>query len=264
MAREVWADGRAYETYVGRWSRLVAEDFVRWLAVPPGRRWLDVGCGTGALTSTVLAVADPEQITGVDASHGFLTAAAERVGDPRAAFHVGDAGALPMPDRSVDVVVSGLAVNFVPDPARAAAEFARVVRPGGAVAAYVWDYAEGMAMMRHFWDAAAELDPFASELDEARRFSVCSPDGLGTLWADAGLRAVTVRPVEVPTDFADFHDYWAPFLGGQGAAPAYLMALPEPHRAALRDLLATRIPAGPDGAIRLTARAWAVRGTAVS
>ncbi|MFI5484829.1 class I SAM-dependent methyltransferase [Micromonospora echinaurantiaca] len=262
MAREVWADGQAYEAYVGRWSRRVAEEFVRWLAVPPGRRWLDVGCGTGALTSTVLAQTAPAQVVGVDASHGFVTHARALVDDRRAAFQVGDARALPMPDRSVDVVVSGLALNFVPDPARAAAEFARVLRPGGVAAGYVWDYAEGMAMMRHFWDAAIRLDPALADLDEARRFPICAPEPLRTLWAEAGLTAVSVRPVEVPTRFADFDEYWAPFLGGQGAAPAYLMAQPERHRAALRDELAARVPTEPDGSIRLTARAWAVRGTA--
>ena len=185
-----------------------------------------------------------------------------RVDDPRVAFEVGDARALPLPDRAVDVVVSGLALNFVPEPARAVAEFARVLRPAGVAAAYVWDYAEGMAMMRHFWAAAVELDPAAAELDEGRRFTVCQPDALRAMWTDAGLGAVSVRSVEVPTVFADFDDYWAPFLGGQGAAPSYVTTLAEPDRAALRDLLAARLPVEPDGSIRLTARAWAVRGAA--
>ncbi|MGC5020861.1 class I SAM-dependent methyltransferase [Micromonospora sp. DT47] len=263
MGHEVWADGEAYEAYVGRWSRPVAEEFLRWLDVPPGRRWLDVGCGTGALTSTILARAEPAHVAGVDRSEGFVAHARTRVGGARSAFHVGDARSLPLPDRSVDVVVSGLALNFVPDPARAVAEFARVVRPAGVAAAYVWDYAEGMAMMRHFWDAAAELGPSAAALDEGRRFSVCEPEPLRALWRDAGLRTVSVQPVEVPTVFADFADYWTPFLGGQGSAPGYVRSLAEPDRAALRDLLATRVPAEPDGSIRLTARAWAVRGTAV-
>ncbi|MGS2615886.1 class I SAM-dependent methyltransferase [Micromonospora sp. LZ34] len=262
MTHQVWADGEAYEAYVGRWSRLVAAEFLRWLAVPPGQRWLDVGCGTGALTSTVLALADPKQVTGIDTSEGFVAHARTRVGDSRAEFYLGDARSLPVPDHDVDVVVSGLALNFVPDPARAVAEFARVVRPGGVAAAYVWDYAGGMAMMRHFWDAAVQLDPAVAELDEARRFPLCAPDPLCALWIDAGLQAVSARPVEVPTTFADFDDLWAPFLGGQGAAPAYLMSQPERRRAALRDLLAARVPTEPDGSIRLTARAWAVRGTA--
>jgi SAM-dependent methyltransferase len=167
-----------------------------------------------------------------------------------------------LPDRRFDAVVSGLALNFVPDPRRAAAEFARVATAGGVAAAYVWDYAEGMAMMRYFWDAATSLDPAAAELDEGRRFLLCRPEPLGQLWADAGLDSVQVQTVEVPTVFADFDDYWRPFLGGQGPAPGYTMSLTEEHRRALRDLLQVRLPSGPDGSIPLTAKAWAVRGIA--
>ncbi|GAB3942755.1 class I SAM-dependent methyltransferase [Micromonospora vulcania] len=260
----MWADGDAYEAYVGRWSRLVAADFLTGLDAPPGRHWLDVGCGTGALTSTILTGADPVRVTGVDRSAGFVGNARARVGDARATFQVGDAGALPLSDHSADVVVSGLTLNFVPEPARAVAEFARVVRPAGTVAAYVWDYADGMAMMRYFWSAAGQFDPVAAELDEGRRFTMCSPDGLRELWNDAGLGEVSVRPVEVPTVFTDFADYWTPFLGGQGAAPAYVATLAEPDRIALRSLLAARLPIESDGSIRLTARAWAVRGTALT
>lgn len=262
MVHEVWAVGDAYEAYVGRWSRRVAEAFLRWLDVPAGRRWLDVGCGTGALTAAVLAVADPARVIGVDPSEEFLATARARIVDPRATFRAGDARSLPLPDRQVDAVVSGLALNFVPDPYRAAAELSRVTAPGGVAAAYVWDYAEGMAMMRYFWDAATALDPAASELDEGRRFPLCRPEPLGRLWADAGLGKVTVQAIETPTVFADFDDYWKPFLGGQGPAPGYAMSLTEEHRRALRDLLRARLPAGQDGTIPLTARAWAVRGTA--
>lgn len=158
--------------------------------------------------------------------------------------------------------MSGLAVNFVPDPGRAAAECARVTASGGVAAAYVWDYAEGMAMMRHFWDCAAAIDPGALALDEGRRFPLCRPEPLRQLWADAGLQEVTVEAIDVPTLFADFDDYWRPFLGGQGPAPRYAMSLTDDHRRALRDLLRSRLPADPDGSIPLTARAWAVRGRA--
>lgn len=259
---DVWAVGDAYEAYVGRWSRRVAAEFVPRLDVPAGRRWLDVGCGTGALTATVLAAANPAQVVGVDPAAGFLAAARDRVTDGRAAFGVGDARSLPLPDRGFDVVVSGLALNFVPGPHVAVAEFARVAVPGGVVAAYVWDYADGMAMMRHFWDAAGALDDAAGALDEGRRFPLCRPEQLGRLWTDAGLDEVSVTSIEVPTVFADFADFWAPFLGGQGPAPGYVMSLPEERRSALADLLRSRLPTERDGSIPLTARAWAVRGTA--
>jgi SAM-dependent methyltransferase len=263
MARDVWVEGDAYEVYVGRWSRRVAEVFLTWLEPRPGLRWLDVGCGTGALSVTVLERADPAQVTGVDPSEPFLVQARRRVGDDaRATFHVGDARSLPLPDDAVDVVVSGLAVNFVPEPDRALAEFVRVLVPGGVAAAYVWDYAEGMEMMKRFWDVAAELNPTATDLDEGRRFPLCRPEPLGQLWTESGLTDVTVRPVDIPMVFADFDDYWRPFLGGQGPAPAYAMSLSEPDRAAVRERLRATLPAGPDGSIALTARAWAVRGTA--
>lgn len=257
----MWAVGDAYEAYVGRWSRPVAALFLDWLDVPAGRRWVDVGCGTGALTGTVSAVADPAEVVGVDTSEGFLGTARERVRDQRVVFRVGDACSLPLPDGRFDVVVSGLALNFVADPARAVGEFARVASPGGVVAAYVWDYAGGMAMMWHFWEAAASLDPAVAERTEAKRFTLCRPEPLEDLWRGAGLDGVEVRALEVPTAFADFDDYWTPFLGRQGLAPSYLASLPEDRRLAVRDAVRDRLPTGRDGSISLTARAWAVRGT---
>ncbi|MDP4500400.1 class I SAM-dependent methyltransferase [Nonomuraea turcica] len=259
---EVWARGDAYGFFMGRWSRRVAAAFVPWLGVPPGRRWLDAGCGTGALSAAVLAAADPAEVTGVDPAEGFIGHARAQIADARARFEVGDATSLSFPAGRFDAVVSGLVLNFVPEPARAVAEFARVAAPGATVAAYVWDYAEGMAMLRYFWDAATVLDPAAATLDEGARFPLCRPERLGELWTGTGLSSVAVEPIEVPTVFADFDDYWMPFLGGQGPAPGYVMALAEDHRTALRDALRRRLPTGPDGSIALTARAWAVRGYA--
>jgi SAM-dependent methyltransferase len=262
VVHDVWAVGDAYEAYVGRWSRRVAEAFLRWLDVPVGRRWLDVGCGTGALTATVLAIADPTEVIGVDMSTEFVATARKRIDDPRASFSVGDAQSLPLSDAGgFDAVVSGLALNFVPEPHRAVTEFARTLTAGGLAAAYVWDYAGGMAVIRHFWDAAVALDPAAAELDEGHRFPLCGPEPLRRLWTEAGFGQVTVRAVEVPTVFADFDDYWRPFLGGQGPAPGYAMSLTEERRNALRDRIRDRLPTGPDGTIPLTAQAWAVRGT---
>lgn len=262
MAREAWAAAAAYDAYVGRWSRPVSERFVDWLDVPEHRDWADVGCGTGALTATVLALAEPARIVAVDTSEPFLARARRRITDPRASFRLGDAQALPLADGSVDAAVSGLAINFVPDQQRAAAELARVTRPGGVAAAYVWDYAEGMAMMRLFWDAAASLDPAVADLNEDLRFPLCRPEPLRALWDGAGLEQATVRAIDVPTHFADFDDFWSPFLAGQGPAPAYAMSLPEADRDALRELLRARLPVEADGSIALSARAWAVRGRA--
>jgi SAM-dependent methyltransferase len=261
MSADTWSSGAQYEAYVGRWSRLVAREFILWLAIPTARRWLDVGCGTGALTQTILDVAEPDAVTGVDPSEGFLAHARATMTDPRARFLVGDARALPLESESYDVVVSGLALNFVPDTTRAAAEMARVTRPGGTVAVYVWDYAGEMQFMRFFWDAAAAVDPQARELDEGQRFPICHPDALERLFSVAGLRDVTTRGITIATTFRDFDDYWAPFLGGQGAAPSYLMRLDEQQRAAIRERLRVMAPTALDGSIALVARVWAARGS---
>ena len=217
---DVWAVGKAYEPYIGRWSRLVAAEFVAGLEVAGGAAWLDFGCGTGALSQAILEAADPALVVGADPSAGFLVHARARL-DGRARFVVADARRLPHGDARFGAVVSGLVLNFVADPALGAREMARVARPGGRVAAYVWDYAGRMELIRHFWDAAAALDPAAAELDEGRRFSLCQPEPLGRLFRDAGLADVGVRPIEVATLFRGFDDYWDPFLGGQGPAPGY-------------------------------------------
>ncbi len=257
---DAWDSGDAYEPYVGRWSRLVAREFLGWLAVPPGHRWLDVGCGTGALAESILTLAAPGEVVGIDPSPQYVAVAHDRVNDPRIRFEVGDAQALQAPSATFDAVVSGLVLNFVPEPGRALSEMVRVVRPGGVVAAYVWDYAEGMQMMRHFWDAAGELDPKARELDEGRRFPLCKPEPLTNLFRRTGFEEVEVRAIDVPTVFRDFDDYWSPFLGGQAPAPGYAMSLSQERRVELRERIRAGLPTNSRGEYHLTARAWCVRG----
>jgi SAM-dependent methyltransferase len=260
LPSDPWKAGALYEPYVGRWSRLVARDFLRWLAPAPQLDWLDVGCGTGALTETILQTTEPRSARGLDLAPAFIDYARAHVRDPRVTFDVADAQSLPVEPRSVDAAVSGLAINFVPQPPLAAREMARAVRPGGVVAVYVWDYAEKMELMRYFWDAAIALDRDALPLDEGRRFPLCQPDPLVALLTGAGLKDVQARAIDVPTRFRDFDDYWSPFLGGQGPAPGYVMALDESRRTALRDRLRASLPIAGDGSIAMVARAWAVRG----
>ena len=258
--KDVWASGNAYEPYVGRWSRLVAREFLNWVGAPEKLEWLDVGCGTGALSEMILQTASPRRLTGIDPSEGFVTFVRSKVTDPRATFEVGDAQALPIPEGSFDITVSGLVINFAPDQAQAVGEMRRVTRRGGVVAGYVWDYAGEMQMMRRFWDAAVALDPAAIPLDEGRRFPVCQPEPMAALFCGAGLDRVQVRPIDVPTIFRDFDDYWTPFLGGQAPAPGYCMSLSEDRRTVLRERIRKDLPIRSDGTIHLIARAWAVRG----
>jgi SAM-dependent methyltransferase len=259
--KDTWASGDAYEPYIGRWSRLVAQEFLAWLAVPEGGMWLDVGCGTGALSQTILYVANPSSIKAIDRSEGFVSFAREHTPDSRVQFEVGDAESIHADSGIFDVAVSGLVLNFLPHPERAVAEMSRVTQTGGTVAAYLWDYANGMQMIRYFFDAAVALNPKAAELDEGSRFPICHPEALGDLFKSAGLKNVGVRPIDIPTVFRNFDDYWSPFLGGQGPAPSYAMSLDEEGRTALREKIRVSLPVSPDGSIALTARAWAVRGT---
>lgn len=256
-----WAIADAYEPFVGRWSSVVAQVFVPWLAVATGGRWLDVGCGTGALSRVILDMASPREVVGIDPSPGFVAYARHRTPSRHVHFAVGDAQALPIQPSAFDVTVSGLVLNFVPNPSRALVEMAQLVRPGGVVGAYVWDYSGGMELLRRFWDAAATLDPSARAFDEGRRFAaVCSPDGLTRLFSEATLRNVEARAVDVATRFQDFEDFWTPFLGNQGPAPAYAATLSAEHLEALRECLRADLPSAIDGSISLRARAWAVRG----
>jgi SAM-dependent methyltransferase len=238
----------------------VAQEFLRWLAMPPGACWLDVGCGTGALAETILALAAPREVVGIDPSPAYIEFARRRVNHQRVRFEVGDEQDLQEASATFDAVVSGLVLNFVPEPDRALSEMARVARPGGSVAAYVWDYAEGMQLMRYFWDAAAALDPRARELDEGRRFPLCRPEPLTKLFRTAGLNKVEARAIDVPTVFRDFDDYWSPFLGGQAPAPGYATSLSEERRTMLRERIRAGLPTNSEGEHHLTARAWAVRG----
>lgn len=255
-----WDDGGAYESYVGRWSRLIAREFLAWLDAPVHAAWMDVGCGSGALSQTILALMQPVSVRGIDRSPDFVAFVRMHTADPRASFAVGDAQAIPEPDAVCDVAVSGLMLNFVPEPARAAAELARIARPGGIVSVYVWDHAGGIQLMRYFWDAVAALNPSDNALDERNRFPSFTLGDLAHLFTEAGLREVEFRSIEIPTVFRDFDDYWTPFLSGQGAAPGYVLSLNEERRTKLRDLVRSRLPIAADGSISLIARAWAVKG----
>jgi len=257
---EAWTSDQAYEPYVGRWSRLVAPRFLRWLPGAASSAWCDVGCGTGALAHAALATEHPTRVLGVDPSEEYLGAARRGAADPRFTGATGSATALPAGDAEFDRVVSGLMLNFVPQPEQALAEMRRVARAGGWIGGYVWDYADGMQLIRRFWDAAIALDPAATELDEGRRFPLCAPEPLRALFGAAGLLDVDVTGITVRTVFTDFDEVWGPFLGGQGPAPGYCAALPAERRQLLRERFRALLPRESDGTIALDARAWAVRG----
>lgn len=254
-----WGAGQPYEAYMGRWSRLIAVQFLEWLNPAPGLRWLEMGCGTGALTDTILMRASPASIRAVDASEAFVQYARAHIPDPRVSFHVGNAMDEPDTPGDVDIAASALMLNFVPDPVAALRALRHAVAPGGTLAFYVWDYPGRMDLLRYFWDSAVALQPDARIHDEAVRFSWCRGEPLADLCAQAGGRDVEVTMLDAVRRFAAFEDVWEPLLGGQGPVPRYVSQLSDGDRVALRDEVQRRLPIQPDGAFELVARAWAVR-----
>ncbi|MFM9850116.1 MAG: class I SAM-dependent methyltransferase [Hyphomicrobiaceae bacterium] len=260
---DTWQAGDRYEAYMGRWSRQVAPRFLDFVGARTGLDWLDVGCGTGALSSAILARCHPKSLIAIDQSEGFVAQARNAIPDERAIVQVGDAQSLPVEAASRDIVVSALVLNFVPDKDKALREMKRAIRPDGTVAFYVWDYpGGGMELMRAFWTAAAALDPAAEDLTEDRRFPFCTRDGLTALAKAAGLTEAECVPIEVPTVFRDFDDYWRPFTLGAGPAPGYCVSLAPDARQRLMEKLRDSLPRNSDGSIALTARAWAIKAVA--
>lgn len=259
--RDQWAAGSSYESFMGRWSRRLAPEFVSWLRIPPGVHWLDVGCGTGALADAICCHADPASVVGCDPAAPLVEFAREHSRDGRQSFVVAGAGNLPRRPGGYGSVTSLLALNFLPDADAAVHEMRSVAAPRGTVSACVWDYSDGMLFLRHFWDVATSQDSAALALDEGNRFPLCRHDPLTELFRRTGLADVCCQPIEIRTVFATFDDYWRPFLGGTGPAPSYVASLGADRRATLKRKLEETLRRGPDGTIALTARAWAARGT---
>ncbi len=245
---------------MGRWSRELAREFVLWLQVPNGLHWLEIGCGTGALTSAICAYADPASVVACDPAEPFIEYARSHGHDRRVSFVVAGADEFPTRVDGYDSITSLLALNFFPDPESALDRMCSATAGMGVISACVWDYANGMQLLRYFWDSAIEISPAADQYDEGVRFPVCNPEKLSELFRGAGLADIRCEPIDIDTEFATFDDYWTPFLGGAGPAPSFVASLDMNYRAALRRKLETTLPVGSNGRIALRARAWAIRG----
>jgi ubiquinone/menaquinone biosynthesis C-methylase UbiE len=257
--KDSWDNGDPYEYFMGRWSKLMAPEFLNWLNLPSSFTWLEIGCGTGALSEAILKYCEPSHLTCVDPSEDFLAKAKERLNN-KGEFLVGNATEIPAADDSIDTVVSGLALNFFPDLEGALTEMKRITKPKGTIAAYVWDYSDRIDLLRYFWDAAILIDQKSRELDEGVRFPICDPDNLENAFQRTGMHEVEVTKLDITTHFKNFDDYWNPFLGGQGPAPSYLSSLPENLQEELRKKIFNKLPFEPDGSIELLGRAIAIKG----
>jgi SAM-dependent methyltransferase len=259
MTADRWTSGSHYDQWMGRWSRLLAHEFLQWLDLPAGLRWLDVCCGSGVITEAIVERNAPASVVGVDASPQQINFARQHRCNPSVTFQTGDAMSVPFPDATFEVVVCGLGLNYVPNPVQALKEFRRAGTPGGTIAVYLWDYAHGARFLREFWDAAIAVDHDAAGFDQARRFPMCTPEGLQFLFEQAGLKHASFHALEIVTHFTSFEDYWAPLLTGQGSAPNYLATRDKKIQTAIRERLRAAIPADSHRAIDLPARAWAIR-----
>jgi SAM-dependent methyltransferase len=247
----------AYDRHIGRYGGELARALIHAAGLQPGDRALDVGCGPGALTRELVALLGADQVAAVDPSAPFARACAARL--PGVRVDVGAAESLPFADAEFDAALAQLVVNFMSDPPAGVREMRRVTRPGGTVAAAVWDYAGEMTILRRFWDAAVALDPAAAALDEGRSMPFCTPDALGGLWTAAGCVDVRVAPVVVSAGYDGFEDLWQPLERGVAPSGAYAASLPDGRRAALKAAFRERLGAG-DAPVRLPARAWLVTG----
>ncbi len=257
-------DAAAYERLMGRWSPLLAEELIAFAGLAPGESVLDLGCGTGSLAFALTQRGEPRRILGVDLARPYVEYAAARSRDPRLSFQIGDATRLNLPDASFDRSFSLLALNFIPDPSRAIAEMRRVTRPGGVVAAAVWDFAGGLTYQRIFWDSAAALDP---EADRARARHFSSPltrgGELEQAFAEAGLTEVVARSLTIRMVYQSFADYWQPIAEAQGPVGDYVKRLPPERLQVLAETLERAYRCGQaDGPRSMTATAWAAKGTA--
>jgi SAM-dependent methyltransferase len=253
-----WNSSESYEFFMGRWSKLVASRFLKWLDAPNNLSWLDLGCGTGALSEAIYIHCEPKSVTGVDPSADFLEKAKEKLN--KGEFIVGTSTHIPRGNESIERLVSGLALNFFHEIDNSFSEMKRVLKQDGEIGAYVWDYSDRMDFLRLFWDAAGRIDQKSRNLDEGVRFPICTSANLINAFQNAGLSNIKTTNLDIETYFSDFEDFWRPFLGGQGPAPGYLASLDSEHQKVLKNNIKERIRFESDGSFKLLGRAIAIKG----
>ena len=258
--QSMWG-GDSYDFLMGRWSKLMAPKLADFAGVSDGDHVLDVGCGTGSLTRALLDTGPDVKVTAIDGSEDFIKIGRHNVADDRATFVQGDAQSLQFADNTFDKSVSLLVMNFIPDAKSAVSEMRRVTQTGGTITAAVWDYSDGMEMLRHLWDEAATIDETAVAKHEGN-MPLCREGELSALWSDSGLLNVDETGLIIQMDFVSFNDYWSPFLTGIGPSGSYVSNLDGSMQSTLKSRLLDKLAHGrEDEPFSLSGRVWAVRGT---
>ncbi len=255
-------NSQAYEAYMGRWSALAARAVIDCLGQAKGQRWLDVGCGTGAMTQAIVDIRDPRSVLGIDPSADQLAIARTKIASPAVRFAQGTIEQIPTGNDQLDIVVAGLVLHFIPDRKRATAEMRRVCRSRGLVTASIWDNTHPRHFNRPFWQAAQSLDPGAAQWDPSTRGAINDPKPLEQAFAHAGLRDIAVDALAIPVTFSNFEDYWRPFLmHGSSAVQQYTRTRSKVQQERLAEAVRARLSPSEDGTISLEGRVWLVRGS---
>jgi len=262
MRSDHWDNATAYDRFMGRWSRQLAPKFVDWLRVPSGRAWLEIGCGTGALTSAICEKTDPLSVVAVDTAPEFVDYCSKHLSHANLRVVQGTLDSYPSRKEGYSAVVSSLVLNFLPDPIESLKKMKLACSSGGCVAACVWDYSKGMEFLRLFWDAAVAVDPKASAFDEGARFPLCHPEALRSAFHNAGLEEIEITSLAIPTIFDSFHEFWSSLSEGTGPAPSYAATLSASKRKALASSLKALTRSKNNSPIELQAKAWAIKATA--
>jgi len=261
MTNDHWNNAKAYDRFMGRWSRQLAPKFIDWLGVPSNSAWLEIGCGTGALTSAICEKTNPVSVVALDTAPEFVDYCSKHLAYASLRVIQGTMDSLPLRKGGYDAVVSSLVLNFLPNTVESLKKMKSVCSSRGFIAACVWDYSKGMEFLRLFWDAAGSVDPNAASLDEGVRFPLCNPDALKAAFQKAGLNNIEVDSIAIPTLFSNFDDYWSSLSEGTGPAPSYVATLSPAKREALVSCLKSMTGSGENSPIKLQASAWAIKAT---
>ena len=262
MTNDHWDSAAAYDRFMGRWSRQLAPQFLNWLNIPAGRDWIEIGCGTGALTSAICERTDPRSVVALDTASEFVEYCTKQLSYETLSVMQGTVDSLPSRPDGYGAVVSSLVLNFLPDTIGSLRKMKSVCSPDGFVAACVWDYSKGMEFLRFFWDAALAVDPASAIFDEGTRFPLCRPDALRSAFHQAALHNIEIASVAIPTMFQSFEDYWSSLCEGTGPAPSYVATLSTAKREALASSLKALTSPNGGGPVTLQASAWAIKASA--